>query len=432
MDKSSRKECNIKPFVHLHTHSEYSELDGLGKIKDYVEKAISMGHPALAITDHGQTAGAFELWYECQGKPIKPLLGTEFYISTELGNGHLVAIAMNDEGWRNILKLQHYSFTKGFTNRKPCITVKALEKFNKGIIITSACAANPIGYSIKRGELSLAQHYAQVFLDIFGSRFYLELQSSDTAEQKIVNAGIVNIANKLGIEMILTNDCHYVDKEDAYAHEVLLAVQTKQKMTKEDRFKFDTDTYYFKNREEMIEPLEIDINVIERALDNTIELASRCEANIAVGDFRTAYDAPGGQSSEAYLRKMTTENYKRVILSDGKDTQKYREDVAHELDVICGEKYADYYLVVQDYIRYARSIGQPVGDGRGSGVGSKVAYLTGITQIDPEPYNLPFERFLSVGREPDSVESFVLVIVRVKFCEPKLQWGVVKTANGGT
>jgi DNA polymerase-3 subunit alpha len=391
-----------------------------------------MGHPAIAITDHGQTAGAFELWYACQGKPIKPLLGTEFYITTEMGTGHLVAIAMNDEGWRNILKLQHFAFTKGFNNRKPCITMKALEKYNKGIIITSACAANPIAHCIKRGEDSLAQHYAQLFLDIFGSRFYLEIQSSDIAEQKIINQGIVNISNKLGIELVLTNDCHYVYEEDAYPHEILLAVQTKQKISKVDRFKFDYQKHHFKTREEMIEPMDIDPKITERALNNTVELASRCEANIAIGDYRTAYDAPGSLSSEAYLRKLTTERYKSVILSEGKDTKKYREDVAHELDVICGERYADYYLVVHDYIKYARSMGQPVGDGRGSGVGSKVAYLTGITEVDPEPYNLPFERFLSVGREPDSVESFVLAIVRVKFCEPKLQWGVVKTANGGT
>lgn len=400
-----------KPFVHLHVHSDYSSLDGLGKVSEYVEKAISLGHPAIAITDHGQTAGAFELFYECKGKPIKPILGTEFYIQTELGVGHLVALAMDNEGWSNILKLQHFAFTKGF-NKKACINMQALKRFNKGIIITSACSANPIGHSIKHGDFETAERYAEEFISIFGSRFYLELQSSDTNEQRMVNIGISNLSKKLGVETILTNDCHYVNAEDSFAHEVLLAVQTKSKMDNPKRFKFNSDGYHYKTRKEMIEySAEVELELLERSLDNTLVIADLCNATINEGDFRTTYDVPSGKTSEQYLRELTTKKYKDVILSAGKDTKKYRDDVAYELDVICGEKYADYYLVVQDYINYARSIGQPVGDGRGSGVGSKVAYLTGITQVDPEPYNLPFERFLSKGRVPDSIESFILVII---------------------
>lgn len=389
-------------FCHLHVHSDYSELDGLGKISDYVKKAIALKQPAIAITDHGQTSGAYELYKECKDKPIKAILGTEFYIHTDLGVGHLVALAINNEGWKNILKLQAYAYSsKGFRNRKPCIDMQSLKKYNEGIIITSACAANPIGYSIKAGELSDAMKYAKEFQNIFGSRFYMEIQSSDTPEQILVNQGVVNIAQKIGAELVLTNDCHYVDAEDAETHEVLLAIQTKKKMSDENRFKFNDNGYYLKNYNEMVAPLKLPKSIYDRALSNTLVIAEQCNATIEIGDYRTQFDHSGHKSSEAMLRHLTTEGYKRVILADGKDTPKYRSDIAHELDIICGERYDDYYLVVQDYINHARRNGMPVGDGRGSGAGSKVAYVTGITAIDPEPYNLLFERFLAKGRIPD-------------------------------
>jgi len=392
-----------KTFVHTHTHSYYSELDGLGSIQDYINKAIKLGMPALAITDHGSSSGAYELFKLCKGTPIKPILGTEFYIKTEYGVGHLVALAMNNTGWSNILKLQRFAFSDlGFTSRKPCIDMKRLKRHNEGIIITSACVANPIGYLIKNGQEEEALEMAVEFQEIFGDRFYIELQSSLSEQQTIVNNGLIQIAYKIGAEMILTNDCHYVEKEDAYAHEVLLAIQTKKKMTDENRFRFDCDDYHFKTYDEMLDYIKFDEEIAHKALQNTLEIADRCNATIEQGTYFPSYHTlPKGEDGQPTLRRMVTKSYKERILGDGLHSKEFKDDVATELDVICKEGFADYFLIVQDYVNWARSNGILVGDGRGSGAGSKTAFTLGITEVNPEEYNLLFERFLSNGRIPD-------------------------------
>lgn len=391
-----------KLFNHIHTHSDYSELDGLGKIEAYVEKAIEFGSTALAITDHGSTSGVYDLVKACEGTPIKPILGTEFYITTEYGRGHLIALAMDNEGWGNILKLQRYAFSSKAFNYKPCVDIKSLKKYNKGIIITSACIANPIGYLILSGREEEALEMAVQFQDIFGDRFYIELQSSTTERQHVANIGLMQIANKIGAEMILTNDCHYVEKEDAYAHEVLLAVQTKAKMAEtEKRFRFDTEGYYFKNYQEMLLDSNVPLHIAERALANTLEIAERCNATIERGLYFPSYHAlPKGQDGESTLRKMVTKNYKRNIIDAGLHFQEFADDVTGELQVICSEGFADYFLIVQDIVNYARRNGI-ISSIRGSGASSKTAFTLGISEVNPDPFNLLFERFLSNGRIPD-------------------------------
>jgi|LGVF01.2.fsa_nt_gb DNA polymerase-3 subunit alpha len=391
-----------KAFVHLHTHSEFSELDGLAKIQDYIDKAIKFGMTALAITDHGSTSGSYELFQLCNGTPIKPILGTEFYIKTEYGRGHLIALAMNNNGWKNILKLQKYAFSERGFDRKPCIDMKSLRRHNEDIIITSACIANPIGYLIGQDREEEAIEMAIEFQEIFGDRFYIELQSSKMERQDYANKGLIRIANKIGAEMILTNDCHYVEEEDAYAQEVLLAVQTKAKMTDENRFKFDSDDYYFKSYDEMIEYTYFDEAIAHRALHNTIEVADRCNATIETGSYFPSYHTlPKGQDGQALLRRMVTRRYKEDITGAGLHSKQFADDVANELGVICNEGFADYFLIVQDYVNWARHSRIIVGDGRGSGASSKTAFTIGITAINPDNYNLLFERFLSNGRIPD-------------------------------
>jgi len=328
----------MKQFTHLHVHTEYSELDGIGKIQAYIDKAIKFGMTSLAVTDHGSTSGIYELFRLCQGTPIKPILGTEFYLKTEYGRGHLIALAMNNNGWKNILKLQNYAFSaKGF-DYKPCVDMKALRRYNEDIIITSACIANPIGYLIGQGREDEALEMAVRFQDIFGDRFYIELQSSKTERQAIANEGLVRIANKIGAEMILTNDCHYVDEEDEYAQEVMIEIKKKKKMNDENRFKFDTDGYHFKSYDEMVQYSYVEEHVTVRALQNTLEIADRCNATIETGLYFPSYYAlPKGEDGQSTLRRMVTKRYERNIIGEGLHFPQFASDVANELDVICNE-----------------------------------------------------------------------------------------------
>lgn len=390
-------------FVHLHVHTCYSELDGLGKIDDYVIKAKELGMKALAITDHGSTSGNFAFYNSCVRNGIKPILGTEFYYETEMGIGHLIALAMNNEGMQNIYRLQHYAYTKGFY-KKPCVDIESLKKFNRGIIITSACIANPIARSLVDGKYSDAYDYAVELQDIFGSRFYIEIQSSQDTKQAYANQRLVSLADKIGAEIVLTNDCHYVEKEDAFAHEVLLSIQTKKKMSNPDRFKFDYDDYYFKSIDEIRKNVYVDKKYVERALCNTNIIAELCDVTITKENHMPKFPGtPKHLTEKDYLTKLCHAGIKSKIepLLSGEDLEKYIKDVEYEIEVIDGEGYSGYHLIVQDYINFCRKNKIIVGDGRGSASGSKVGYLTNIHTINPDKYNLLFERFMSKGREPD-------------------------------
>lgn len=395
-------------FTHLHLHTCWSELDGLGKIPEYLAKARDLGMKAMAVTDHGTTSGVYELVKEAPKYGIKPLLGTEFYISTSSGIGHLVAIAETNEGWSNILKMQHYAYTDGFY-KKPCIDFKVLERYKKGIIFTSACVANPIGHHLVNGEYSKAYEFAYEFASILGSKFYIELQSSESPQQAQANRGLVSIAEKLGLELVLTNDCHYVNQEDWEAHDVLLCMQTKKKFADEKRFRFEYNTYHMKDINEIQKDVYVEQKYIDRALENTNLIADMCNATIEFGgkklpDFP---NVPKGMTEDSLLAQKTMHGYKKRLEGTEYYNEKFEKDLENELSVISRNGYSGYHLIVADYVNYARNNGIIVGDGRGSGAGCKVAYCIGITNINPDKYHLLFERFLADGREPDYLNSRV-------------------------
>lgn len=388
-------------FVHLHVHTCYSELDGLGKVEDYVQKAKELGMKALAITDHGSTTGHYHFYKECIKNGIKPILGTEFYYRTEMGTGHLVVLAMNNEGLENIYKLQHYAYVKGFY-KKPCVDISALKKYNKGLIVTSACLANPIPRALLAGNYSVAYDYAVELQEVFGSRFYIELQSSQNTQQAYANQQLVSLARKIGAEIVLTNDCHYINPEDAKAHEILLAIQTKVKMNNPKRFKFDFDDYYFKDVEQIKKDVYVPLETILEALDTTNRIADMCNVEIIKEDHMPKYYAtPNGMTEAQYLSKLSDIGYQKRIVGTEYETDKYHDELMYELSVIEDEKYSGYHLIVQDYINYARKNKIIVGDGRGSGCGAKTGYVIGIHTINPDKYQLLFERFMAHGREPD-------------------------------
>lgn len=388
-------------FGHLHVHTTYSTLDGMAKINELVARVKELGQTFCACTDHGSTSGLWNFQKECVKEGIKPILGTEFYYQRENdgGNGHLVVLAKNNKGLENIFKLQEYAYVSNFY-KKPRIDWKTLIKHKEGLIVMSACLASTICRYIIDREYKNAEEWAYKFKEEFGEDFYLEIQPNGIPEQWEVNKNIIGIANKLHIKYVATNDVHYVYKDDAFPHEVLLAMQTKKKMNDEKRWRFSTDDFWLRSREEMIEafvglsPKEINIG-----LDTTQEIVDKCNASIKPGKYLPSYyDVPKGMTSRELLAKRIMEGAKLKGFSKDKD---YMLAVQKELNVIDEEGYSDYFLIVQDYVTSARARGEVVGDGRGSGAGSKVVYLLDITRLEPSAFNLLFERFMAKGREPD-------------------------------
>lgn len=412
-------------FVHTHVHSEFSPLDGMCKIKELVEQAVRFGNPGLALTDHASTSGLYELQKECEKAKIKPILGSEFYISQqcEKNRGHLVLLAKNNNGLKNIYLLQEYSYRESF-NRKPLINVDILKQYSTDLICTSACMANAIPQFILEGKYKEAKDMALLFKSIFGDDFYLEIQSNTIPEQKIINEEIVNISKETDIKLILTNDIHYVYKEDADIHEVMLALQQNKKMNDEKRWSFSTKDYYYKTEEEMKEDVKyLPIDVIESALNNTLEIMDKCNARIKKGNYLPSFPLEN-KTEEEYLRELTTQKYKERIKQGIKHTKERVERVERELKTIEEMGYSGYFLIVQDYVNWAKENNIYVGDGRGSGAGSEVAYIIGITEVDPLQYDLLFERFLTPGRVPDLKKSSIVETLCVKFGELRLQVGV--------
>ena len=390
-------------FVHLHVHSEYSLLDGANRIKELPKVAKELGMDAIAITDHGVMYGAIEFYKACKEEGIKPIIGCEVYVAPrtrfdkEAGidnkYNHLILLAKNNNGYKNLSKLVSIGFTEGYYY-KPRIDLETLEKYHEDLICCSACLAGSIPQAILNGDMEKAEETAMWYKNLFGEDYYLEIQTNTLKEQSLVNQKLVELSRKLNIPLVATNDAHYTRKEDAYNHEVLLCIQTGKKMSDVDRMRFATDDFYIKSPEEVKEFFP---NLPE-ALENTVKIAEKCNVEFEFGHtILPNYEVPKEFSTHYdYFKKLCDDGIK---IRYGENTPKeILERMEYEISVIKKMGYVDYFLIVWDFINWAKSQGIPVGPGRGSGAGSIVAYAIGITDIDPIKYNLLFERFLNPER----------------------------------
>jgi DNA polymerase-3 subunit alpha len=391
-------------FVHLHNHSDYSLLDGAAPLERLITKAKSFGMQHLSLTDHGNLFGALKFYQLCKKHGLNPIIGSEFYMApgsrhiktgTEAGNKyyHLVLLAKNEAGYRNLIQLSSLSYTEGFYY-KPRIDQELLEQYHEGLICTSACIAGEIPALLIQGNEEEARRRAGFFQELFGKgNFYLELQDHGIPEQKIANRGILRIANQLQIGTIATNDIHYVDREDANAQDILVCIGTGKKKSEVKRLHFEATEFYMKSPEEMYRIF----SEVPEALKRTLEIAEQCKLSIPLpGPQLPEYQIPPSFSSpEEYLRYLAYEGLKKRYPAL---TEELKKRLDYELDIIIRMKFTGYFLIVWDFIHFARERKIPVGPGRGSGAGSLVAYCLQITDIDPLKYGLLFERFLNPER----------------------------------
>ena len=390
-------------FTHLHVHTEYSLLDGSNKIKEYVDRVKALGMDSAAITDHGVMYGVIDFYRAARAAGINPILGCEVYVAPgsrfdrEAGSGddryyHLVLLAENNQGYSNLMKIVSKGFVEGFYY-KPRVDLSLLEKYHEGIIALSACLAGEVARFLTRGMYEDAKKAALRYQDIFGKgNFFLELQDHGIPEQQNVNQQLLKMHRETGIELVATNDVHYTLAEDAQPHDVLLCLQTGKKLADEDRMRYEGGQYYVKSPEEM----ERLFPYAPEALENTHKIAQRCHVEIEFGVTKLPkFDVPEGYTSREYLNELCfrglEERYQPV-------TEELKERLNYELSTIRNMGYVDYFLIVWDFIKYARDHDIMVGPGRGSAAGSLVAYTLGITQLDPIRYDLLFERFLNPER----------------------------------
>ena len=414
-------------FVPLHNHSDYSLLDGASQLPAMVERAKQLGMPAIALTDHGVMYGAIELLKLCQGTDLKPIIGNEMYVI----NGsiddpqpkkekryHLVVLAKNATGYRNLVKLTSISHLRGMRGRgifsRACIDKELLKQHSEGLIIATACLGGEIAQAILRGRPDVARKVAAWYSEVFGDDYYLEIQDHGSPEDRIVNVEIVKIAKELGIEIVATNDAHYLSRQDVEAHDALLCVLTGKLITDEKRLRY-TGTEYIKTEEEMgllfgdhLEP-----EVVQEAIANTVKVAEKVEPYDILGRYQMPrFPIPEGHTPVSYLREVTEQGLRdRLELTpEAPLPDDYAERMAHELKIMEQMGFPTYFLVVWDYIRFAREQNIPVGPGRGSAAGSLVAYCLGITNIDPITNCLLFERFLNPERKsmPDIDTDFCI------------------------
>ncbi len=390
-------------FVHLHVHSEYSLLDGANRIKDLPVRAKELGMKAIALTDHGVMFGAVNFFKECKKNDIKPIIGCEVYVAPrsrfskesnlDSEYSHLILLVKNKTGYQNLIKLVSLSFTEGFYY-KPRIDLEILEKYSEGLICLSACLAGSINQAILRDDIEKAKEIALWHKRVFKDDYYLEVQNNGLRKQVLVNQKLVELSKELDIPLVATNDAHYLKKEDSYNHEVLLCIQTGKKMNDEDRMRFETEEFYIKSPEEMADYF----SNIPEAIENTVKIAEKCNFEFEFGVTKLPnYDVPEEfKTHQEYFRKLCYDGMKKRY---GENPDKSIMDrLEYEISVIEKMGYVDYYLIVWDYINYAKTVGIPVGPGRGSGAGSIAAYAIGITDIDPIKYTLLFERFLNPER----------------------------------
>ncbi len=413
-------------FVHLHNHSEYSLLDGAARIKELVAKSADLGMPAVAVTDHGNMFGVLKLYEECkkvskereaQGLPgIKPIIGCEFYVAPRsrfLKEGkedkstyHLVLLAENQQGYRNLCKLNAVAYLEGFYY-KPRIDREILRQHSEGLICLSACLAGEVIQSLLENDMEAAYAIAQDYLEIFDrDHYFIELQDHGLDEQRLTNPQLIKLANDLNIGLVCTNDCHYINREDAEWHDMLLCVQTGRLRSDPLRMRFPNSEFYLKSPEEM----QLLFGEYPEALANTVRIAERCQVNLDKHDQvdLPVVQVPEGYDLETYLRYLCEEGIKKRY---PEVTQELRERLEYELDIIISMRFPGYFLIVWDLINFCHQNGIRVGPGRGSAAGSLVAYCLGITNIDPIRYNLIFERFLNPERVsmPDIDTDFCVV-----------------------
>ena len=393
----------MSEFVHLHIHSEFSLLDGANRIKDLPVRAKELGMKAMAITDHGVMYGAIDFYKACKKEGIKPIIGCEVYVAPRsrlnkepnIDNryNHLILLAKNQQGYQNLSKLVSIGFTEGYYY-KPRIDLEVLEKYHEGLICLSACLAGAVNQALLNGQNEKAEEIALWHKRVFGEDYYIEIQNNGLKEQVLANQKLVQLARKLDIPLVATNDAHYLKREDAYNHEILLCIQTGKRMSDPDRMKFDTDELYVKSPEEMSEYF----SAFPDAIENTVKIADKCNVEFEFGhtilpnynvppEFPTHYD---------FLKKLCDDGLKKRYGDNLSEEILKRAE--YEIGIIKKMGYVDYYLIVWDFIHFAKSNGIPVGPGRGSGAGSILAYAIEITDIDPMKYGLLFERFLNPER----------------------------------
>ena len=397
-------------FVHLHLHSEYSLLDGACRISDIPKVAKAAGHSACAITDHGVMYGVVDFYKACKKEGIKPIIGCEVYVAPgsrmsknhgiDSDNAHLVLLCQNEVGYKNLVRLVTSAFTEGFYS-KPRIDMELLREHNDGLIALSACLGGRIPKLISAGNYEEAKSHAKEMLDIFSSdRFYLELQDHGIDEQKHVNEVLISMSKELGIDLVATNDVHYLKKSDSEAQAILMCIQTNNVISDGRPIGFETDEFYYKSTEEMLKIF----SEYPEAVANTVKIAEKCNFDFNFGKtYIPSYDCPKGIAPVDYLKKLSLDGLENRIQNGNIIFEKYTKDdyinrMNYELDVIESMGYTQYFLVVWDFVNYSKSIGIPVGPGRGSGAGSLVAYLIGITDIDSIKFDLLFERFLNPER----------------------------------
>ena len=390
-------------FTHLHVHSEFSLLDGSCKIKELVAKAKELGFDSLALTDHGVMYGIIDFYKAAKEVGIKPILGCEVYLAPgsrldkETGKNseryyHLILLAENNKGYENLMKIVSQGFIDGFYY-KPRVDYETLEKYHEGIICLSACLAGEVQRYMAKGLYEEGREASLKYEKIFGKgNYFLELQDHGIPEQKIVNSNLVRLSKELNIDLVATNDTHYINAEDAAAHDILLCIQTGKKVADTDRMRYDGGQFYLKSEEEMRQLFPY----APEALDNTAKIAKRCNVDIEFGVTKLPrYDVPQGYDSWSYLNHLCNIGFEKKYPDDDGTL---KERLQYELNTIHQMGYVDYFLIVWDFINYAKENGIMVGPGRGSAAGSIVSYTLGITEIDPIKYDLLFERFLNPER----------------------------------
>ncbi len=396
----------VDRFTHLHLHTEYSLLDGAIRLKELPDRLKALGMQACAMTDHGVLYGVVDFYTTMVAAGLKPIIGCEVYVAPrghrdkepglDADPAHLILLAENQTGYRNLMKLVSIGFTDGFYY-KPRVDLDLLARHHEGLIALSACLSGPLSRAVLNEGLDQAKALALELDRLFGRGcFFLEIQDNGLADQTRVNSALVQISHQTGIPLVATNDCHYLNAEDAYAHEVLLCMQTGKRMQDEDRMRMDSDAFYLKSPQEMAKAFAD----LPQALENTIQIANRCQVALSFDDTHLpAFSLPPGQTKEAYLEALCLAGLdRRLAVSQAQPRQVYLDRLGHELAVINRMGFTDYFLIVWDFIRFARSQHIMVGPGRGSGAGSLAAFVLGITNIDPLQYGLLFERFLNPDR----------------------------------
>jgi DNA polymerase-3 subunit alpha len=405
----------MSEFVHLHLHSEYSLLDGACRITDIPKRVKECGHDACAITDHGVMYGAVAFYNACKKEGIKPIIGCEVYLARRTrfdkshgednSSFHLVLLVKNEIGYKNLIYIVTKSFTEGFYS-KPRVDMELLEAHHEGLVALSACLAGAVPRAIESGDFVTAREHALKMKGLFGDDYYLEIQDHGLEEQKRVNSGIVKLSRELSIPLVATNDAHYLRRKDADSQAILMCIQTNNQITEGRPIGFETDEFYYKTTEEMRKLFgHLDGEELGSPLANTVKIADKCNFDFDFSKiFLPTFRPDDGSDPDIYIRRLSEAGLERrlaagqITYTETHPESEYRERLEYELSVIIRMGYSEYFLIVQDFVGYAKSAGIPVGPGRGSGAGSLIAFLLGITDIDPLRFGLIFERFLNPER----------------------------------